>query len=64
MKDGAWWRWVTCPQPFRSVVKEKEEARLDIYKYKFGFVELTMVKCAIELCPMTMSEISSSVGSP
>ncbi|CAJ2668251.1 unnamed protein product [Trifolium pratense] len=29
--------------------KEEEEAQVDIWKYIFGFVELSVVKCAIEL---------------
>ncbi|KAM6558489.1 hypothetical protein CsatA_027728 [Cannabis sativa] len=29
--------------------EEEERARIDIYKYVFGFVEMAVVKCAIEL---------------
>ncbi|KAK7247250.1 hypothetical protein RIF29_42129 [Crotalaria pallida] len=52
--------------------KEEEEAQLDMYKYVFGFVEVAVVKCAIELGiaeaieshggPMTLSELSSTLG--
>ncbi|KAG4990064.1 hypothetical protein AAZX31_11G261100 [Glycine max] len=52
--------------------EEEEEAQMDIWKYIFGFVELAVIKCAIELgiaeaiekhgSPMTLSEISSSLG--
>ncbi|KAK7401284.1 hypothetical protein VNO78_12645 [Psophocarpus tetragonolobus] len=53
--------------------EEKErEAEVDIWKYIFGFVEMAVVKCAIELgiaeaiekhgSPMTVSELSSSLG--
>ncbi|KAK7247252.1 hypothetical protein RIF29_42131 [Crotalaria pallida] len=52
--------------------KEEEEAQLDMYKYVFGFVEVAVVKCAIELGiaeaieshggPMTLSELASTLG--
>ncbi|KAE9597882.1 hypothetical protein Lal_00029557 [Lupinus albus] len=52
--------------------KEESQAQLDIWKYIFGFVEQAVVKCAIELGiaeaiesnggPMTLSEISSTLG--
>ncbi|CAJ1848492.1 unnamed protein product [Sphenostylis stenocarpa] len=52
--------------------KEEEEASVDMWKYIFGFVELGVVKCAIELGiaeaiekhggPMSVSEISSTLG--
>jgi len=29
--------------------KEEVEAQVEIWKYAFGFVELALVKCAIEL---------------
>ncbi|TKY66845.1 (R,S)-reticuline 7-O-methyltransferase [Spatholobus suberectus] len=51
--------------------EEEAEARVDIWKYIFGFVEVTMVKCAIELgiadaieshrSTMTISEMSSTL---
>ncbi|RDY04490.1 (RS)-norcoclaurine 6-O-methyltransferase, partial [Mucuna pruriens] len=52
--------------------EEEAEAEIEIWKYIFGFVEMAVVKCAIELgigeaiekqgSPMTVSEISSSLG--
>lgn len=46
--------------------KEEVEAQVEIWKYAFGFVELALVKCAIELgiadaieshkSPMTLSD--------
>ncbi|KAM6584157.1 hypothetical protein CsatB_011159 [Cannabis sativa] len=52
--------------------QEEERARIDIYKYVFGFVEMAVVKCAIELgiadtieChgrPMSLKELSSALG--
>ncbi|KAF4357603.1 hypothetical protein F8388_007139, partial [Cannabis sativa] len=51
---------------------EEERARVDIYKYIFGFVEMAVVKCAIELgiadaieshgSPMSLLELSSALG--
>ncbi|KAM6558490.1 hypothetical protein CsatA_027729 [Cannabis sativa] len=51
---------------------EEERARVDIYKYIFGFVEMAVVKCAIELGiadaieshgrPMSLLELSSALG--
>ncbi|KAM6600510.1 hypothetical protein CsatA_020119 [Cannabis sativa] len=52
--------------------QEEERARIDIYKYVFGFVEMAVVKCAIELGiadtierhgrPMSLKELSSALG--
>lgn len=52
--------------------EEEAQAQIDIWKYIFGFVELAVVKCAIELgiaeaiekhaSPMTLSEISSTLA--
>ncbi|XP_061360617.1 acetylserotonin O-methyltransferase-like [Gastrolobium bilobum] len=52
--------------------EEEEEAQVQIWKYIFGFVELAVMKCAIELgiadaieshgVPMTLSELSSTLG--
>lgn len=52
--------------------KEEEEAQVAIWKYALGFVEVGVVKCAIELgiadvieshgSPMTLSELSSTLG--
>ncbi|PON33653.1 O-methyltransferase COMT-type [Parasponia andersonii] len=52
--------------------EEEERAKVDIYKYIFGFVEMAVVKCAIELGiadaieshgrPMTLLELSSASG--
>ncbi|ESW35834.1 hypothetical protein PHAVU_001G268700 [Phaseolus vulgaris] len=52
--------------------EEEAEASVEIWKYIFGFVEMAVVKCAIELGiaeaiekhgrPMTLSEISSAIG--
>ncbi|XP_062081572.1 acetylserotonin O-methyltransferase-like [Humulus lupulus] len=52
--------------------EEEKRARVDIYKYIFGFVEMAVVKCAIELGiadtieshghPMSLSELSSALG--
>ncbi|KAF3434781.1 hypothetical protein FNV43_RR21867 [Rhamnella rubrinervis] len=49
-----------------------EQAKQDVWKYIFGFVEIAVVKCAIELKiadtieshgkPMTLSELSSTLG--
>ncbi|KAH0978072.1 hypothetical protein GBA52_027791 [Prunus armeniaca] len=51
--------------------KEEEHAKLEIWKYVFGFVEMAVVKCAIELgiadaieshgSPMTLLELSSAL---
>ncbi|PON40296.1 O-methyltransferase COMT-type [Trema orientale] len=57
---------------WRSNVQEEEyRAKVDIYKYIFGFVEMAVVKCAIELGiadtieshgrPMTLLELSSAL---
>lgn len=53
--------------------EEEERAKVDIWKYIFGFVEMAVVKCAIELGladiienhgrPMTLLELSSALGS-
>ncbi|KAL0560962.1 hypothetical protein IC582_001380 [Cucumis melo] len=52
--------------------KEEEEARVQIWKYIFGFVEMAIVKCAIELrigdtieshgSPMTLSQLSTALN--
>ena len=52
--------------------EDEEAAQLDIWKYVFGFVDMALVKCAIELgIPdvleshgghMTLSELSSALG--
>ncbi|XP_027337738.1 acetylserotonin O-methyltransferase-like [Abrus precatorius] len=52
--------------------EEEAQAQVDIWRYIFGFVELAVVKCAIELGiaeaieahgrPMTLSEISTTLG--
>ena len=57
---------------WRSKEEEEERAKVDIYKYIFGFVEMAVVKCAIELGiadtleshgrPMTLLELSSALG--
>ncbi|PON33652.1 O-methyltransferase COMT-type [Parasponia andersonii] len=58
---------------WRSKDQEEEyRAKVDIYKYIFGFVEMAVVKCAVELGiadtieshgrPMTLLEISSALG--
>ncbi|KAL6270893.1 hypothetical protein ACE6H2_027804 [Prunus campanulata] len=51
--------------------KEEEHAKLEIWKYVFRFVEIAVVKCAIELgiadaieshgSPMTLLELSSAL---
>ncbi|ONH92375.1 hypothetical protein PRUPE_8G171000 [Prunus persica] len=51
--------------------KEEEHAKLEIWKYVFGFVEIAVVKCAIQLgiadaieshgSPMTLLELSSAL---
>ncbi|KAI5315152.1 PREDICTED: (RS)-norcoclaurine [Prunus dulcis] len=51
--------------------KEEEHAKVEIWKYVFGFVEIAVVKCAIELgiadaieshgSPMTLLELSSAL---
>jgi hypothetical protein len=51
--------------------KEEEQAEVAIWKYAFGFTEMAVVKCAIELgiadaieshgSPMTLSELSSAL---
>ncbi|CAL0313269.1 unnamed protein product [Lupinus luteus] len=62
----------TVPALEKEEDSEEAHAQLDIWKYIFGFVELAVVKCAIELGiaeaiennggPMTLSEISSTLG--
>ncbi|XP_062118118.1 acetylserotonin O-methyltransferase-like [Humulus lupulus] len=52
--------------------EEEERARVDIYKYIFGFVEIAVVKCAIELGiadaieshggPMSLLDLSSALS--
>ncbi|KAJ6386129.1 hypothetical protein OIU77_029153 [Salix suchowensis] len=52
--------------------EEEAQAEVEIWKYLFGFTNMAVVKCAIELgiadaienneCPMTLSELSSSLG--
>ena len=59
--------WAKEEQP-----EEEAQAQVDIWKYIFGNVEQAVVKCAIELgiadaieshgSPMTLSEISSTLG--
>ncbi|XP_059647423.1 acetylserotonin O-methyltransferase-like [Cornus florida] len=51
--------------------EEESQAQVDIWKYVFGFVDMAVVKCAIELGiadvlenhggPMTLSELSSTL---
>src|ERR1044072_5475748 len=51
--------------------REEAEAQLDIWKYVYGFVEMAVVRCAIELGiaeaiekhakPITLSELSSTL---
>ncbi|XP_008236081.1 PREDICTED: (RS)-norcoclaurine 6-O-methyltransferase-like [Prunus mume] len=51
--------------------KEEEHAKVEIWKYVFGFVEIAVVKCSIELgiadaieshgSPMTLLELSSAL---
>src|ERR1044072_1925730 len=51
--------------------REEAEAQLDIWKYVYGFVEMAVVRCAIELgiaeaiekhaTPITLSELSSTL---
>ncbi|KAL7257327.1 hypothetical protein ACSBR1_003602 [Camellia fascicularis] len=54
-------------------MEEEAQARVDIWKYVFGSVDMAVVKCAIELgipddalehhkAPMTLSELSSTLG--
>lgn len=53
-------------------VGEDAEAAIDVWRYIFGFVEMAVVKCAIELgiadaienhgSPMTLSELSAALG--
>ncbi|XP_028090038.1 acetylserotonin O-methyltransferase-like [Camellia sinensis] len=55
-----------------SKMEEEAQAKVDIWKYVFGYVDMAVVKCAIELgiadvleshkTPMTLSELSSSTG--
>ncbi|CAL5399872.1 unnamed protein product [Camellia sinensis] len=50
---------------------EEDQARVDIWKYVFGYVDMAVVKCVIELgipdalerheAPMTLSELSSTL---
>ncbi|KAM2276643.1 hypothetical protein ACFXTI_035047 [Malus domestica] len=52
--------------------EEEERAKVDMWKYVFGFVEIAVVKCAIELgiadaieihgSPMTLLELSSALS--
>ncbi|XP_038887461.1 acetylserotonin O-methyltransferase-like [Benincasa hispida] len=52
--------------------KEEEEAKIQIYKYVFGFAEAAAIKCAIELKiadaieshgrPMTLSQLSTALN--
>lgn len=52
--------------------EEEAQAQVDIWKYVFGFVDMAVVKCAIELgipdaleardSPTTLSDLSSSLG--
>ena len=52
--------------------EEEIQAQVDIWKYVFGFVDMAVVKCAIELGiaevveshegPVTISELSSALG--
>ncbi|KAL2512516.1 O-methyltransferase family protein [Abeliophyllum distichum] len=53
--------------------EEEAQAQMDIWKYVFGFTEMAVVKCAIELKiadvleshdgrPMTLPELSSALG--
>ncbi|XP_042495064.1 LOW QUALITY PROTEIN: acetylserotonin O-methyltransferase-like [Macadamia integrifolia] len=54
--------------------KEEAEAEVEIWRYVFGFVEMGVVKCAIELGiadlvahgsqPMTLSQLSTTLGCP
>ncbi|KAJ7980563.1 O-methyltransferase family protein [Quillaja saponaria] len=65
---------MTSETPRELITEEEEEAqaKLNIWKYIFGFVEMAVVKCAIELGvpeaienhggPMTLSELSSALG--
>lgn len=56
----------------KSEEQEEAQAEVDIWKYIFGFVEMAVVKCAIELGiadaieshgnPMMLSELSSALG--
>uniref|UniRef100_A0A5B7ANX0 Putative RS-norcoclaurine 6-O-methyltransferase n=1 Tax=Davidia involucrata TaxID=16924 RepID=A0A5B7ANX0_DAVIN len=56
----------------RREEEEEAQAQVDIWKYVFGFVDMAVVKCAIELGiadvleshegPLTLSELSSSLG--
>ncbi|KAM1483169.1 hypothetical protein TB2_034601 [Malus domestica] len=58
----------------RELTSEEEEecAKVDVWKYVFGFVEIAVVKCAIELgiadaieshgSPMTLLELSSALS--
>ncbi|KAA8535956.1 hypothetical protein F0562_028434 [Nyssa sinensis] len=52
--------------------REEAQARVDIWKYIFGFVDMAVIKCAIELGiadvleshegPVTLSDLSSTLG--
>lgn len=61
---------------FKESISEREEeehARVQIWKYIFGFVEMAIIKCAVELkiadtieshgSPMTLSQLSSTLNS-
>ncbi|KAL0413834.1 UNVERIFIED_CONTAM: Isoflavone 4'-O-methyltransferase [Sesamum radiatum] len=53
---------------------EEAQARVDVWKYAYGFDTMRVVKCVIELglpdileshgSPMTLSQLSSAVGCP
>ncbi|KAI4317488.1 hypothetical protein L6164_025353 [Bauhinia variegata] len=52
--------------------KEEEEAQVSMWKYIYGFSEMAVVRCAIDLkiadaieshgSPMTLSQLSSTLG--
>ncbi|KAJ1439515.1 Winged helix-like DNA-binding domain superfamily [Sesbania bispinosa] len=58
--------------PNKDEEREEAEAQVDIWKYIFGFAEVAVMRCAIELgiadtieshgSPMTLLEISSTLG--
>ncbi|KAI5647764.1 hypothetical protein M9H77_33769 [Catharanthus roseus] len=60
----------TCPQNHEQ--EEEAQAQIDIWKYVFGFTEMAVVKCAIELGiadvierhegPMKLDDLSSSLN--
>ncbi|XP_057966390.1 acetylserotonin O-methyltransferase-like [Malania oleifera] len=59
-------------EKMRAEEEEEAQAEVDIWNYVFGFVEMAVVKCAIELGiadvlethqnPMTLSELSRALG--